>query len=418
MNRLISTLVVGLISGALGGAAVWYGLSSGTFAGLSNPQTIGDVVQTVADRNVEETSATIDVVEAASDSVVSIVVTKEYQQVQQRGGTFGSPFFDDFFGGPQQAPQSNEEGETEQVEVGSGTGFVVSDDGIIVTNRHVVSEADASYTVVFDDGTSYEAEVVGRDVTTDLALLQIDAKDLPALELADSDKVVVGQSVIAIGNTLGEYDNTVTKGIISGLSRDLGGQYSGLIQTDAAINSGNSGGPLLNLDGQVVGINTAVDRSGEGIGFAIPINDAKAAIDSVKEHGRIIRAGLGVRYIEIDPELAELNDLPYEYGAYIRGDNLQFGVIAGSPADKAGINEGDIILEVDGTKVDQENSLSELLRGKSVGDQAVLKVYQDGEEKDITVTLEELPAENTDQKPAAQQQDQQGQQKQKPEPQQ
>lgn len=392
MKRFLSTLVVGLISGALGGAAVWYAMSSGTFAGLSNAQTIGDVVQTVADREVEETSATIDVVEAASDSVVSIVVTKEYKQVQQRGGRIANPFFDDFFGAPQEEAETDD-GATEEVEVASGTGFVVSADGIIVTNRHVVSETDASYTVVFDDGTSYEAEVVGRDVTTDLALLQIDAKDLPALELADSDKAVVGQSVIAIGNTLGEYDNTVTKGIISGLSRDLGGQYSGLIQTDAAINSGNSGGPLLNLDGEVLGINTAVDRSGEGIGFAIPINDAKAAIDSVKEHGRIIRAGLGVRYVEIDEQLAELNDLPYNYGAYVRGNDLQFGVITGSAADKAGINEGDIILEVDGTKVNEDNALSSLLRGKAVGDQVVLKVYQDGEEKDITVTLEELPGE-------------------------
>lgn len=387
-KRFFSNVFVSLIGGVVGGAAVWYAMSTGVLPQVGTVTSTSGTTTVTAERQVEETSATTEVVTAASDSVVSIVVTKEYERVQRGGGNFGGSFFQPFFDDQGQA-----ESVVEEVEIASGTGFVVTEDGLIVTNRHVVSESGSTYTIVFPNGDTYEAEVLDRDLTTDLALLQIEAEGLTPLALADSDEIVVGQSVIAIGNTLGEYSNTVTKGVISGLSRDLGGQYSGLIQTDAAINSGNSGGPLLNLDGEVIGINTAVDRSGEGIGFAIPINDAKSAIESVKEHGRIIRAGLGVRYIEITAEIAELNDLPYDYGAYIRGDARQFGVVVGGAADKAGINEGDIILEVDGTKVDDENPLSQLLKGKQVGEQVTLKVYQNAEENEVTVTLEELPGD-------------------------
>lgn len=380
------SIVLGLVAGLIGGSLVtFFGPQYLPFLQPEDPdQAVEEQTPQTDVRTVVEESSTTAVVEQAKPSVVSIVITKEVA-VSNRNG-FGSPFFYDPF---LNEPAEGEE--TQEVEVGGGTGFVISGDGLILTNRHVVSEQGAQYTVVLDDDTSYEAEVVARDMFTDIAILRIEAEGLTPLPLADSDVLTEGQAVIAIGNTLGEYSNTVTKGIVSGLSRDLGAGYNGLIQTDAAINSGNSGGPLLNLDGEVVGINTAVDRSGEGIGFAIPINEAKVAITSVKEHGRIVRPGLGVRYVPIDEYIAEVNGLLYDYGAYIRGQGSQFGIVPGSAADKAGLQEGDIILEVDGTRVDTEHPLADIIKGYNVGDSVTLKVFRDGKELEIQATLEEFP---------------------------
>ncbi len=385
-------LLCGFISGAVGGGITGYVASS------ANRPT-AEAQNTETTRTVVEESETTTVVEDTKSSVVSIIISKELQKQRASNPFAGNPFFDDFFGQQQQQQEDDGTGETETVEICSGTGFVISEDGMILTNRHVICEENAEYTVVFDDGTTYDAKVLARDQLTDLAILKIEATGLKPLELADSDEVEQGQTVIAIGNTLGQYSNTVTKGIVSGLSRDIGGNYTGLIQTDAAINEGNSGGPLLNLSGEVIGINTAVDRSGEGIGFAIPVNEAKVAIDSVKEYGRIVRPALGIRYIPIDAALAEANNLPYTYGAYIRSDlQKQFGVISGSAADKAGLQEGDIILEIDGVKIDEENTLPEIIKQYVIGDVITVKVYHDGEEGDVTITLEELPqAENTNQ---------------------
>jgi len=381
----ILSIVFGLLGGVLGGGLVGFATGAFTFDGVTTqmsdivtPSGSSEVVKLV------EESATTEVVQEATPSVVTITITKELQTRQQFGlNPFGlDPFSDN----------SNTEGATtEQVEVGGGTGFVVSEDGLILTNRHVVSDPEAGYTVTFDNGDSYEAEVVDIDHLSDLAIIRIDATGLTPLALGDSDQLAQGQIVIAIGNTLGEYSNTVTKGIVSGLARDLGAGYTGLVQTDAAINEGNSGGPLLNLSGEVIGINTAVDRSGEGVGFAIPINDAKSAVESVKTNGRIIRAGLGVRYQQIDETFAETNGLKETYGAIIRGDQQTLGVIPNSAAAKAGLTEGDIILEVDGTKVGQDKDLADIIKNYSIGDTATLLIRRSDDTMEIKVTFDEIP---------------------------
>lgn len=369
------SLIASLIAGGIGGGAISLFFLS-DHANEGNEQSGQHAVSVVEESDASK------VVEKVKPSIVSIVIKKEQAAVSSDVPFFTNDAFSIYAGDSIQ----------EEVEVGSGSGFIVSEDGMILTNRHVVLDTEAEYEVMLDNGEVYDAKVIDRDQVYDLALLQIEAEGLTPVEIGDSDALTQGQTVMAIGNTVGLYPNTVTKGIVSGLSRNLEAGYNGLIQTDAAINSGNSGGPLLNLQGQVIGVNTAVDRSGEGIGFAIPINDATDAIESVKKNGYIARAGLGVRYQIIDEEIAALNDLEYNYGAYIIGENDLLGVIPGSAADKANIKEGDIILEVDGQRVDTESSLAELITQRGVGDDVQLKMFIDGQEKDVTVKLEELPS--------------------------
>ena len=237
--------------------------------------------------------------------------------------------------------------------------------------------------------------------TLDLALLKIEADNLAYLDFGNSDQVKLGQTVIAIGNALGEFRNTVSVGVISGLSRSIvagsgygqSEQLDNVFQTDAAINPGNSGGPLLNLSGEVIGINVAMASGSENIAFSIPANSVKAAVDSLKTIGKVVRPFLGVRYVLITREIARQNHLTVDYGALVlRGENLtDLAVTPGSPADKAGIVENDIILELDGQKVDTENSLSSLIAKKSVGDTVKLKVLHKGEEKELSVVLAEMP---------------------------
>jgi len=234
----------------------------------------------------------------------------------------------------------------------------------------------------------------------DIAILKIEGKDLPCVELGDSLGLKVGQSVIAIGNALGEFRNTVSTGVISGLSRSVtaGGvgigteQLIGVIQTDASVNPGNSGGPLLNIAGQAIGINTAVAQGAENIGFAIPINEVKNAFQSVKENGRIIRPWLGIRYALINKEIAEANKLSVDYGALIiRGEEqTDLAVIPGSPADKAGLEENDIILEIGGQKINEDNPLIKAISRFKVGDEIELKILHKGGEKRVKVVLEEM----------------------------
>ncbi|HPL01560.1 MAG TPA: trypsin-like peptidase domain-containing protein, partial [bacterium] len=259
----------------------------------------------------------------------------------------------------------------------------------------------ATYSVILSDGKNYDAKVQSIDPLNDLAVVKIDARNLPVVELGDSDQLVVGQWVVAVGNALGKYQNTVTVGIVSAKERQVEASdpssgstesLQGMLQTDAAINSGNSGGPLVNLHGQVVGINTAVASNAQGIGFAIPINAAKKAIDSIKKSGKIIRPYLGVRYLPITPDLAKTSNLKYDYGALvIKGNGLgQVAVIPGSPADKAGIVENDIILEINGQRINSESSLSSLLQRHDVGNTITLKIFHDDGERDVKVTLEEM----------------------------
>ncbi len=349
-------------------------------------------------RVVQEESQVIEVVDMASKAVVSIVATAEVPTFETYYEDFG------FFGF--RMPQRRQSG-TENVQVGAGTGFIVSSDGYIVTNKHVVADEDAEYTVYLNyEGSMGEkvvADVLALDPNNDLAILKIDKENLPYLEFGDSDNLKVGQTSITIGYALGEFDNTVSKGVISGLARSIvaGGSLFGrerlndLIQSDAAINPGNSGGPMLDISGKVIGVNVAM-ASAENIGFAIPANRAKEAFEEVKETGSIQEKEipfLGVRYMIINDNLKERNSLPFDYGALVlRGETAEdLAVMPGSPADKAGILENDIILEIDGKKIDQENTLAEIISEYEVGDEVKMKIYQKGEEKEVTVKLTKRP---------------------------
>lgn len=369
-------VVLILVAGGLGGVGgvLLFSANDGYWAkklGL-NPDSISIPTVTTQKMVLEESSVVIDTVNKVSKSVVSITLKTIVQ---------------DFFG---QAYQSE----------GAGTGFIITSDGLILTNKHVVSDANATYTVVTLDGQSYDAKVQSLDPLNDLAVLKIDARNLPVIELGDSDQLQVGQWVIAVGNALGQFQNTVTTGVISAKDRKIQASdstssqtetLSNLLQTDAAINPGNSGGPLVNLAGQVIGINTAVASDAQGIGFAIPINLAKTAIESIKKTGRIVRPYLGIRYFEITPVIAKENNLSVDHGALIqRGQGLtDLAVVPGSPADKAGLKENDIVLEVQSEKIDENHSLVSLLQKYEVGQEIELKVLSQGKEKTVKVTLEE-----------------------------
>ena len=272
----------------------------------------------------------------------------------------------------------------------------------MVTNGHVVSDEEAQYTVFTNDGTKFEAKVIAIDDVLDVALLKIEATSIPFLIFGDSSTLRLGESVIAIGNALGEFSNTVSTGVVSGLSRSIvaGNGYGmqetleNVIQTDAAINPGNSGGPLLNMKGEVIGVNVAVAVHSENIGFSLPANAVKESIDSIKEHGRVIRPYFGVRYIPINASVQQKNNLSVDYGALVvRGQQEdELAVIPGSPADKAGIEEYDIFLEIDGQKIDEEHSLVSIIRQKKVGDTVQVKLLHDGKEKEALVVLEESPS--------------------------
>ncbi len=286
--------------------------------------------------------------------------------------------------------------------MGSGSGFFVSADGMLVTNKHVVTDADAEYTVVTAQGKEYEAKVLARDPVNDIAILKVEGSGFPFLSFGDSDALKVGQTVVAIGNPLGQFANSVSRGIISGLQRNVsaGSPYgqeeelAGIIQTDAAINPGNSGGPLFDIQGRVIGVNVAVAQGAQNIGFALPINQVKNKVTQVKETGKISTPYIGVRYVLVDDELQEQAKLPYNYGALLlRGQNLtDFAVIPGSPADKAGLVENDVILEVEGTKISADHPLTSVLDRFTAGQQIRLKVWHKGETKDLMLTLTERDA--------------------------
>lgn len=355
---------------------------------------------------VSQENSIINVVKKANPAVVSIIISKEvpkydvsYKQTNPFGDIFGNNFPDMFFQTPTYTPNG-----TEKKEIGGGSGFLVSNDGLIVTNRHVVSDTKAEYTVFLNNGKKYTATVLARDPVLDVALIKITppvGTTFPYLEFANSDTLEVGQSVIAIGNALGQFKNSVSEGIISGLSRSItAGDNAGnseqldkVVQTDAAINPGNSGGPLLNLDGKVVGINVAVVSGSENVGFALPINSVKSAIDSVRKTGKIIRPYVGVRYIVINDALKNKNNLPVNYGILVQKgkDASELAVIPGSPADKAGIVENDIILEFNGQKIDENQSFLNLIRSKNVGDNINLKILSKGVEKTVYLKLEATP---------------------------
>lgn len=337
-------------------------------------------------------------VKRAEPAVVSVIVSKDLPVLEQY---YESPFGEDFPGFPFdiQIPKVREKG-TEHREVGGGTAFFVGKDGLLMTNRHVVIDEEADYTVLLNDGQKLDAKVVARDSGNDIALLKVEGENFPALSFAEGESPRLGQTVIAIGNALGEFRNTVSRGVISGLSRTItatsgGGQdaerLDSIIQTDAAINRGNSGGPLLNSRGEIIGMNTAVASAGQNIGFAIPFPDLKRAFESFEKNGRIVRPYLGIRYMPVTTQLKEKNALAYDYGVLIvRGETeTDLAIVPGSPADKAGLLENDIILEADGAKLTLETSLARIVQNKMPGDTVKLKVFSKGVEKEVMVTLEE-----------------------------
>ncbi len=263
----------------------------------------------------------------------------------------------------------------------------------------MVIDAKAEYTVLTNDGKKYPAKVVARDPVLDLAVLKVSGTNFPAVTLGNSDGVKLGQTAIAIGNALGEFRNTVSVGVISGLARTVTAsgpgvgveKIQGVLQTDAAINPGNSGGPLLNLRGEVIGINTAIAQGAQNIGFAIPINQAKRAITSVKNTGSIKVAYLGVRYIPVTEEMAKKQNLSANSGALVRGTEDGPAVILNSPAAKAGIQAEDIITEINGTAIDADHSLSELIQKYNIGEIITLKIKRGTQALSLEVKLEERP---------------------------
>ncbi len=370
--RIVAIILVSLLFGGIGGVLADKVIVPFIEQKLAHQENVvlPDKTENVT---VQENSATIEAVKKVSPAVVSILTTRNVE---------------DIFG---QTTQQK----------GGGTGFILTSDGLVLTNKHVASDKNASYTVLTSDGKDLKATIAAVDPANDIAVLKVDAKNLPVVNLGDSSTLVAGQQSIAIGNALGEYQNTVTAGVISAVGRaivagDTGGsseRIEGAIQTDAAINPGNSGGPLVNILGQVVGINTAVDQGGQTIGFSIPINVIKPIDNFIKgvRAGKIVRPMIGIRYIPITKELASLQKLPVSDGALVyKGSGGTAAVVLGSPADQAGIEDGDIITAVNGQKIDQTHSLSFLIQQMKPGDEVELTLLRDGKEQKIKLKLGEM----------------------------
>ena len=359
-------VVAGLLSGALSAVAVT-NLVDGTASqpGGVATETPGDA-DPVSEVRIEESNAVIEAVEEVAPAVVLIQTTS--------GGVFG---------GAQ----------------GTGSGVIYESDGWILTNRHVVEDAE-SMIVELNDGRTFDATLYGIDTLTDLAIIKVDATDLPVAPIGSSRDLEPGQLAIAIGNPLG-YKHTVTTGIVSGLGRQItassGTQESAdtlrnLIQTDAAINPGNSGGPLVNSAGQVIGINTAVSTEAQGLGFAIPVDVAKPIMAQALAGEPIVRPWIGVYYTPISPAVAEAEDLPVDYGALIGAGGGQSAIIPGSPADAAGLRDGDIIVGLNGEALTEESDLATLILPYEAGETVTLRILRDNTATEVEVTLGELPA--------------------------
>lgn len=397
---LFAVIIIAVASIVNIGYLIWQSKVFNEPASILNAQ---DLQESSSFLPTSEEAAIIKAVEKNAPAVVSIIISKDVPIIE-RYYIKQNPFegINDPFGlfEPNtfnySVPQYRQKG-TEKQRVGAGTGFIIRADGLIVTNKHVVAEEGAEYSVFMNNGTKHEAKVLARDPVNDLAFLKIEASDLPVMTLGNSDSLKVGQTTIAIGYALGKFDNSVTKGVVSGLGRSIvaGGigtpseRLDDIIQTDAAINQGNSGGPLLNSAGEVIGVNVAIVQGSQNIGFAIPINEVKDAVDSLDKHGKIERPMLGVRYTLVTEELVKQNNLPVDYGALVvRGEQpTDLAVIPGGPANKAGIEENDIILEIEGQKIDENNDLRKAVLKYDVGDKIKAKILHKGEEKEIEIEL-------------------------------
>ncbi|MDP3779149.1 MAG: trypsin-like peptidase domain-containing protein [bacterium] len=397
LSFIVSVLGTILALGVLG-PLFGFGENSDAPFVFNRPQILQKIIGT--ERAPSHDEIVVKVVQDASPAVVSIVASKDVAVVEQYYvDPFTDPFFQQFFGNNGSGvkiPQYRQKG-TERKDVSSGSGFIVSADGLVVTNKHVVADTTADYTVFLNDGTKKPAQVLARDPIQDFAVLKIEGTNLPVLKLGDSSAIKIGQSAIVIGNALGEFRNTVSLGVVSGLHRSVmavGASYGSesleeLIQTDAAINPGNSGGPLLNLNGEVVGINTAMANGAENIGFSIPINKVKKAIESVKKQGRIVYPFLGIHYTMITKDMAATSKVARDYGVLVGYSGQESAVVSGGPADKAGIEAGDIILMINGERIDTSHSLASLIQKYDVGDTVTLRVFRTDKEFSVKVVLEE-----------------------------
>jgi serine protease Do len=363
MPIITVAIVAGLLSGALSATAV-SNLLRPTASVAANPSAASNVSQV----HVDESSAVIDAVKAVAPAVVTIY--------SQGGGTLNNVS-------------------------GTGSGFIFDANGWILTNRHVVNGAQ-KVTVQLQDTRSFDATVYGIDSLTDLAIIKIDATGLPTAPLGASADLQAGQLAIAIGNPLGNFENTVTTGVVSGLGRQIRAgdatstsseQLNNLIQTDAAINPGNSGGPLVNSGGKVIGVNTAVNADAQGIGFSIPIDVAKPIMQQALKGEKLSRPFIGVRYSPVTEQLAKDQNLSVKNGALIgSGTAGTPAVLADSPAAKAGLQSGDVIVAVDGTLIDESHDLSLLILPHKPGDTITLRVMRGSTIRDVPLTLGELPA--------------------------
>lgn len=368
-------LIIAVTAGFAGG---WLGSRSQGVNNLSSTETKQQIIS-------NESELISSIAENVGKSVVSISVKEEAVATDLFGFAY---------------PRTQE---------GAGTGVILNKDGLVITNRHVIPAGAASVNITLSDGTKLEdVEVLGRTNDSDpldVAFLKInDAKDkeLVPADIGDSAKVKVGEKVVAIGNALGQFQNTVTSGIISGYGRDIiAGDGSALnsnrenlqnlFQTDAAINPGNSGGPLVNISGEIIGLNVAVAEA-QNIGFAIPINDIKGLIANVEKNGKLVRPYLGVRYVEVTDDVAYLYNLDVKRGAYISpNEDGSSSIIKNSPAEKAGLKEKDIVKAVNDTNIDENNSLISILGRHAVGDKVTLTVQRGSEEVKLEATLEAVP---------------------------
>lgn len=360
---ITSIIAIGLFSLTLIGVGYLIALKT------AHPVTVEQQRQTIA----SEGEVIADIAQKVGPSVVSIV-TEQKRTINS------------YYGAQQLSGQA------------AGTGLIISSNGLVLTNKHVVPDGTSSVTVVTSDGTQYSnVAIIGRDPLNDLAILQIkDVNNLTPATLGDSDAVRTGQKVIAIGNALGQFQNTVTSGIISGVGRpveagdEIGStteQLTNLFQTDAAINSGNSGGPLLNYSGEVIGLNTAVAQDAQNIGFAIPINEAKGIISSAEKTGKLSRPFLGVRFTTITGTLAKDKNLPVQNGALVSDGSD--AVVSGSPADKAGVKPADIITKIDDTSLDDRKPLDSVIGRYGVGDTVTLTIIRNGKTITLKATLSE-----------------------------
>ncbi len=382
--KILSITFLLLISGCFGFLGGWLGSHADDKTATTEKQQVvlksqGELISTIA-QNVGQSVVSVDVTSSSNAGI----------------GQYLN------FGMPEQTTQQQS----------AGTGIILTKDGLIVTNRHVVPSGTTNVSITLSDGTKFtDVEVLGRTSSRDsldIAFLKIKdtkGKNLVPAQIGDSSKVKVGDATIAIGNALGQFQNTVTSGIISGYGRSVQASSSSgsqsenledLFQTDAAINEGNSGGPLVNIDGEVIGINTAVAGDAQNIGFSIPINDVKGLIDSVKATGRLERPYLGVVYVSLTDDIAEQYKLGAKRGAYIPSASAlgEDPIANGSPAEKAGIKEGDIITKVGDTSIDASHSLTSVLGRYKVGSQVNLDIVRDGKHQTITVTLSAAPAVN------------------------